>query len=70
MISLTVHITQPDVVRGDARTAIYNSVAQTLDALGPEWNHKLTLTENGSLKILYERNGGSLEIESIPTHPL
>lgn len=56
MITLTIHITHPDVVRGDARTAIYNSVAQTLEALGPDWNHVITQAVNGNLIVKFHHH--------------
>lgn len=55
-ITLTVHITHPDVVRGDARTSLYNSVAQTLEVLGPEWNHHITTMTNGNLFIEFHHS--------------
>lgn len=55
-ITLTIHITHPDVVRGDARTAIYNSVAQTLEALGPDWNHVVTQATNGNLVVRFHHH--------------
>lgn len=46
MVSLTIQITHPDVMRGDARTSIYNSIAQSM-----------TTMHNGSLSINFERIG-------------
>lgn len=54
-ITLEIHVTHPDVIRGDARTSLYNSVAQTLDALGPEWTHITTQMANGNLLIQFRR---------------
>lgn len=53
-ITLTIHVSHPDVVRGDARTALLNSIAQTLEALGPDWNHRMTTASNGNLVINFE----------------
>lgn len=64
MVSLTIQITHPDVMRGDARTSIYNSIAQSMYALGPEWNHRLTTMHNGSLSINFERIGE--QVASLP----
>lgn len=55
-ITLTINISHPDVVTGDARTALYNSVAQTLEVLGPEWTHRCTSMTNGNLLINFYRN--------------
>lgn len=55
MITLTLHISHPSVIRGDDRTHLYNSLAQTLDALGPEWNHLATTMDNGNLLIHFNR---------------
>lgn len=54
-ITLTIHITHPDVVTGDARSALYNSIAQTLECLGPDWTHRITTVSNGNLLINFER---------------
>lgn len=54
-ITLTIQISHPDVVCGDRRTAIYNSVAQSMEALGPEWNHVETTVSNGNLVINFHR---------------
>lgn len=67
MISLTVHISHPDVVCGDARTALYNSIAQTFEVLGPEWTHKVTTMNNGNLIIYFERIKG--DDTPLPTGP-
>lgn len=63
MITLEIHVTHPDVVRGDARTSLYNSVAQTLEALRPEWNHVTTMMENGNLLIQFKRLPDPIEFE-------
>lgn len=54
-ITLTIEVSHTDVVNGDARNAIYNSVAQTFEALGDEWTHKATQTQGGNLCIQFER---------------
>lgn len=55
MITLTIDITHPDVIRGDARTSLYNSVAQSMEALGDEWIHHTTQAKDGNLKIHFVR---------------
>lgn len=57
-ITLTIEVSHPDVVNGDARNALYNSVAQSFEALGSDWVHKVTHSQCGSLCIRFERRAG------------
>lgn len=53
-ITLTIHISNPEVVCGDARTSLYNSVAPALEALGQNWHHVITQTDKGNLLIEFQ----------------
>jgi hypothetical protein len=50
-ISIIIKITEPDVVIGDAQNHVVNSIAMSLDALGPGWKHVVTYAEEGKVEI-------------------
>lgn len=58
-ITLTIEVSHPDVVSGDARNALYNSIAQSFEVLGPEWTHRFSHSANGSLTINFERKANA-----------
>jgi hypothetical protein len=55
-ITLTIHVSHPDIVTGDARNALYNSIAQSFEVLGPEWTHRFSHATDGRLIVHFERN--------------
>lgn len=55
-ITLTIQVSYPDVITGDARTVLYNSIAQSFEVLGPEWAHRFSHSIDGSLTVHFERN--------------
>lgn len=54
-ITVTISISEPDTITGDARHDVLNSIAQTLEVLGPEWTHIVTYTATGTIEIRYTR---------------
>lgn len=52
-VYLTLHIHHPTVIRGDDRLRIYNTLNQTMEALGDGWKHQITRAEDGNLLIRF-----------------
>lgn len=65
-IFLEIHLSHPDIVTGDARNLLYNSITQTIEVLGPEWNHTVTTTSNGNLSIRFEKKTDAALPEMLP----
>jgi hypothetical protein len=51
-IILTIAVSNPTP---GSRSALLNSIAQTLDLLGPEWNHLTTHAEEGRVEVMFSR---------------
>lgn len=62
--TLTIQISHPDVVTGDARIGLYNSIAHTLDELGPEWTHRLSHSDRGKLVMYFVRGSAVKPVPS------
>lgn len=54
-ITLTIHLNNHHNIDPRERQMLFHSLVDTMESLGPEWNHKLTHSRDGDMVVQFER---------------